>query len=249
MPAHPIPVLLTIIALFSFTGAALGGEIRISAATSLREAVNEISDSFTKRNPGVKFLKNYAASGILAKQIENGASVDIFISANAKWMEYLNGKKLVNADSIIKLCGNSLVFVGTTDKELSSIQDVPKLQRVAIGSPNSVPAGEYASQAIRNSGLENLLAKKIVLARDVRECLLYAERGEVDGAFVYRSDTLQARQTRILFTVPQELYSPVYYPMALTIRGTNNGDANSFYNFLQNGEAKAILLKFGFTIR
>lgn len=241
-------IILAIIAMLSSAASASAGEVRISAASSLKEAFNEISDNFTKRNPGVKFLKNYAASGILAKQIENGAPTDIFISANLEWMEYIKVKKQVDASSILILCGNSLVFAGTGSR-LSSMQELFKLRRIAIGSPKSVPAGEYALQAIRKSGLENLLAKKLVMGRDVRECLMYAERGEVDGAFVYRTDALQARQTRILLTVPQELYSPVSYPMALTVNGTNNREAAAFYYFLQSGEAREILVKYGFTVK
>ena len=86
------------------------------------------------------------------------------------------------------------------------------------------------------------------MARDVRECLMYAERGEVDGAFVYRTDALQAKQARILFTVPRGLYSQVTYPMGLTAAGTKNGEARNFYRFLQSEEAKRVLLKYGFVL-
>lgn len=243
-----IITILTFNCLLLFTNAATAGDIHISAASSLKEALNEISNNFAKRNPGLKFLKNYAASGTLAKQIENGAPAHIFISANQEWIDYLNNKKQIDTPSIRIFAGNNLVFAGSGNK-LSSMQDLLKLQRIAIGSPKSVPAGEYAIQAIRKSGLEKLLEKKLVMSRDVRECLMYAERGEVDGAFVYRTDVLQARQARILFTVPQELHSPVIYPMALTPGGARNSGATAFYNFLQTVEAKEILLKFGFTTK
>ena len=248
MPRSINSIILAVIALLSFTTAVFAGEIQISAAASLKEAVNEISNGFARRNPGIKFLKNYAASGTLAKQIESGAPADIFISANQEWIDYLNNKKQIDTPSIRIFAGNILVFAGTGNM-MTSMQDLRKLQRIAIGSPKSVPAGEYAIQAIKKSGLERLLEKKLVMARDVRECLMYAERGEVDGAFVYRTDALQAKQARILFTVPQELHSPVTYPMALTFSGAKNRDATSFYNFLQSVEAREILLKNGFTIK
>jgi molybdate transport system substrate-binding protein len=126
------------------------------------------------------------------------------------------------------------------------MQDLAKLGKIAIGSPRSVPAGEYATEALRKAGLDRQLAKRLVMARDVRECLMYAERGEVDGAFVYRTDALQARQARILFTVPQELYPRVTYPMALTVAGARNRDAAAFFEYLRSDEAKAVLTRYGF---
>ncbi|MBC7963860.1 MAG: molybdate ABC transporter substrate-binding protein [Steroidobacteraceae bacterium] len=248
MLCNRIPIFLTIIALLSFTTRVSAAEINLSAAASLKEAVNEISDSFARRHPAVKFLKNYGASGTLAKQIESGAPADIFISANPEWIEYLKNKKQLDAASIRIFTDNSLVFAGD-DSKVSSMQDLIKLQRIAIGSPKSVPAGEYAAQAIRKAGLDKLLDKKLVMARDVREGLMYAERGEVDGAFVYLTDALQAKRARILFTVPQELHSRITYPMALTVGGAKNGAAASFYIFLQSAEAREILVKYGFTIK
>lgn len=227
---------------------AMAGDVNLSIAASLKEVVNELSDSFAKKNPGVKFLKNYGASGTLAKQIENGAPADVFISANMEWMEYLKNKKLVDTGSISTFADNILVFAGSAGKA-SSMQDLPKLEKIAIGSPKSVPAGEYAMEALKKSGIDKQLEKKLVMARDVRDCLMYAERGEVDGAFVYRTDAQQARQAKILFVVPKELYSRVVYPMALTVTGAKNADVKAFYSFLQSEEAKTVLRKYGFVVR
>ena len=200
---------------------AMAGDVNLSIAASLKEVINELSDNFAKKQPGVKFLKNYGASGALAKQIENGAPADVFISANLEWMEYLKNKKMVDNGSVSTFTYNTLVFAGAAGK-VSSLQDLPKLEKIAIGSPKSVPAGEYAMAALKKSGIDKQLEKKLVMAKDVRDCLMYAERGEVDGAFVYRTDALQARQSKILFVVPQELYPRVVYPMALTVTGAKN---------------------------
>ena len=181
---------------------ALAGDINLSVAASLKEVVNELSDSFAKKHPGVKFVKNYGASGSLSKQIESGAPSDIFISANQEWMNYLKNKRLADTASIGTFTYNTLVFAGTPGKA-STMQDLLKLERIAIGSPKSVPAGEYAMEAFRKAGIDKQLEKKLVMAKDVRECLMYAERGEVDGAFVYKTDALQAKQAKILFTVPR----------------------------------------------
>jgi molybdate transport system substrate-binding protein len=225
-------------------------ELSISAAASLKEVINELSVSYAKKNPGVTFVKSYGGSGQLAKQIEQGAPADIFLSANSEWMEYLKSRKAVDEKSIGTFAYNELVFAGSPELKVSGMRDVVKLARIAIGSPKSVPAGEYAMEAFRKSGIDKKLEKKLVMARDVRECLMYAERGEVDGAFVYRTDALQgARHAAILFTVPQDLYPRVSYPMALTLSGAKKPEAAGFLAFLKTSEAKALLTKYGFQVK
>ena len=225
------------------------GEVRLSVAASLREAVDEICARYAQAHKGVTCLTNYGASGMLAKQIENGAPADIFISANGEWLDYLKGKKRLDAASSSTFAYNSLVFAGRGEKKVAGMGDLPALARIAIGSPKSVPAGEYAMVAMRKAGIAGQLEKKLVPARDVREALMYAERGEVDGAFVYRTDALQGKRVKILFTVPPELYPRISYPMALTVAGTRNGSAGEFYLFLRSVEARAILGKYGFEVR
>jgi molybdate transport system substrate-binding protein len=224
-------------------------EVSLSIAASLKDVINELSESFARKNPGVKFLKNFGASGALAKQIENGAPADIFVSANLEWMEYLKNRRLLEPSSIATFTYNSLVFAGPADKKVTSMQDLTRLEKIAIGSPRSVPAGEYAMEAMKKAGVDKQLEKKLVMARDVRDCLMYSERGEVDGSFVYRTDALLAKQSKILFTVPQELYPRVVYPMALTTAGAKNRDAEAFFKYLQSVDAKTVLAKFGFALK
>jgi molybdate transport system substrate-binding protein len=228
---------------------ALAGDVTISAAASLKDVINELSDIFTKIHPDVKLLKNSGASGALAKQVANGAPTDIYISANPEWMDYLKNNRMVDAASVGTFAYNTLVFVGAPGRKVDSLQDIVKLAKIAIGSPKSVPAGEYAMEALRKGGMEKQMQGKLVMARDVRECLMYAERGEVDGAFVYKTDALLGKRTKILFTVPQNLYPRVTYPMALTLSGMGNRDAEAFRTFLQSEEAKAVLTRYGFAIR
>ncbi|MEI6154709.1 MAG: molybdate ABC transporter substrate-binding protein [Deltaproteobacteria bacterium] len=245
-----VKLLLCAFCLALLVAPAMAGEINISAAASLREAVSELSSNFSKNNPGVKFQNNFGASGTVAKQIENGAPADLFFSANPEWMDYLKGKKLMDVQSITILAFNSLVFVGKPDLKVKTIQDVTMLDKIAIGSPKSVPAGQYAMEAFRRAGIDKKLENKLVMARDVRECLMYADRGEVDGAFVYKTDAEQmAKNVMILFTVPQELYPRVTYPMGLTAEGTKKAEAVAFYNFLQSGESKKVLARYGFIVR
>jgi len=238
----------TLLLLLLIASPALAGDVNLSVAASLKEVINELTAGFGKTHPGAKFLKNYGASGQLAKQVESGAPSDLFISANLEWMDYLRNKKLVDSASVGTFTYNTLVFAGLPGKA-SSMHDLLKLDRIAIGSPKSVPAGEYAMEALKKAGLDKQLEKKLVMAKDVRECLMYAERGEVDGGFVYRTDALQALQAKILFTVPQELYPKVVYPMALTLAGAHNKDAAAFFSYLHGSEAKAVLAKYGFAAR
>lgn len=236
----------TMLCLLFLAAPALAGDINISAAASMKEVINELSDGFARKNPGVRFVKNYGASGMLAKQIEGGAPSDIFIAANLEWMDYLKSRRVVDAASIGTFAYNTLVFAGTPGKA-SSMKDLVRLDRIAIGSPKSVPAGEYAREALIRAGIYRELEKKLVMARDVRECLMYAERGEVDGAFVYKSDAQMAQGAKILFTVPQELYRRVTYPMALTAAGRGKRDAEAFLAYLNGAGAKKVLMKYGFT--
>jgi molybdate transport system substrate-binding protein len=223
--------------------------ISVFAAASLKEVINELSGSYAKMNPAVTFTRNYGGSGQLAKQIENGAPSDIFISANLEWMDYLKNRKLVDIASIGTFTYNTLVFAGTPGKA-SSMQELTRLEKIAIGSPKSVPAGEYATEALRKAGIDKQLEKKLVMAKDVRECLMYADRGEVDGAFVYRTDALQvAKNAKIMFTVPQDLYPRASYPLALTASGAKKPEAAAFIAFLKTSEAKAVLMKHGFQVR
>ena len=241
---------LVLAVLVSCVVPAHAGEVNISAAASMRDAVNELSDAFAKKTPGVTFQKNFGASGAVAKQIENGAPADLYISANVKWMDYLKEKKLVVAASISIIAYNEVVFVGKPGLKVTSLKGVVDLEKIAIGSPKSVPAGQYAMEALQKAGIDKQLENKLVMARDVRECLLYADRGEVNGAFVYRTDAVEmAKNVKILFAVPQELYSRVTYPAALTIAGSKKADAAALLKFFQSSEAKVILEKHSFVTK
>jgi molybdate transport system substrate-binding protein len=232
--------------LAAFPGMVAAGEIKLFAAASLKEVLNELADGYARKHAGVTVVRNYGASGALAKQIENGAPADIYISANLEWMDYLKNKKLIDASQMGTFTYNTLVFAGPAGRKIAGMQELLRLERIAIGSPKSVPAGEYAMEAFKRAGIDRQLEKKLVMARDVRECLMYEERGEVDGAFVYKTDALLAKQAKIHFTVPQELYPRITYPMVLTVSGSKNRDAAAFNAYLQSGDARAVLAKYGF---
>jgi molybdate transport system substrate-binding protein len=244
-----VKLVLSFLALVAFSLPAMAGEITVAAGAGLKDVVNDLADAFTQGNQSLKIVKNIVVSGVLAKQLDSGAHADIVFTANREWMDYLEEKRHVDVSTITPFAYNTLVFVGKGAQRVSDISDLIKLERIAVASPKSVPAGEYAMEAIKNAGIDRQLEKKLVMARDVRECLLYAERGEVDGAFVYKTDALLSKQVTIWFTVPQKLYSRVVYMSALTVSGAKNQDAVSFFSFLRSPEARASLSKYGFETR
>lgn len=241
---------LVFVALTLFAIPARAGDVNLSGAASLKDVVGELENIFTKNNPGVKFQNNFGALGAVAKQIENGAPADLFFSANVQWMDYLKDKKLMDNKTIRTFAFNTLVFVGKPDLAVKTLKDVVRLDKIAIGSPKSVPAGEYAVQAFRKAGIDKQLESKLVMAKDVRACLMYADGGEVSGAFVYKTDAeLLAKNVKILFTVPQELYPRVTYPAGLTVAGSKKAEAVAFFKFLQSPEAEKVLAKYGFAVK
>ena len=224
-------------------------EIRISVPASMTDAVRELAAQFTASGHQVTIVPNSGPSGTLAKQIVEGAPADLFISANRKWMTYLRDEQKIDPQSEKILAANTLVFVGAKNPAVTRLADITGLGRIAMGSPKSVPAGEYAAQALDKAGIYTQLEqeRKLVLAKDVRQALTYADRGEADGAFVYRTDALMATSAVILFAVPQELYEKITYPIALTVDGAKKEQARAFHRFLTGPQALPVLRKLGFS--
>ncbi|MDK9706854.1 MAG: molybdate ABC transporter substrate-binding protein [Desulforhopalus sp.] len=224
------------------------GEIHVSAAASLKDAFRDIISGFKQTAPDTVVVTNFGASGALAKQIVQGAPADLFVSADGKWTDYLLQEDKGKAEMHHILAYNSLVFVGKKGLAVGSLADLQGLQRIAIGSPASVPAGAYAMQAMRAAGIYEALEtnKKLVMAQDVRQALLYADRGEVDGAMVYRTDALLAEHAAILLTIPANLHDRIAYPMMMTDRGAARAEAKAFFTYLTGPESKSILEKYGF---
>ncbi len=236
------------LSLLVFASPAYAGKIGISAASSLNEAINEICVQYGAKHQGVTLVRNFASSGALAKQIANGAPVDLFISANPKWMDYLVEQGRISQGRVQSLATNTLVVVGRSGGRLDNLAALTNFSLIAIGSPQSVPVGEYAEKALIAAGVYGQLQgeSRLVIAKDARQALMYAERGEVDAAFVYRTDALLARKAVILYEVPFELYPPVTYSAGLTSDGVKNNDAAAFFVYLKSAEAAMVLEKYGF---
>jgi len=239
---------LIILLLLQMALPAAAATVNVAAAASLTDALKALVRDYGSSHPEVEVRVNAASSGALARQIVAGAPADLFISANPKWMSYLEEQGVIDVGSRRVLAHNSLVFVGRIPGSAASMGDLPRLSRIALGSPSSVPAGRYAEQALMAAGVHDQLtaAGALIPAKDVRQALLYAERGEVDGAFVYRTDALLAREAQVLFEVPQTLYPRIDYPAALTSGGEANQAAQDFFHWLFSDEAQRTLVAYGF---
>ena len=224
-------------------------EIRLSGPASMTDALKELIAQFGASGNHAQVLPNFGSSGAMAKQINEGAPADVFISANQKWMTFLRDEKRIDSTTEKILACNILVFVGTKNPDVTSMADVVTLKQIAIGSPTSVPAGEYAVQAMEKAGIYKKLeeGKQLIMAKDVRQALTYADRGETAGAFVYKTDALLASQAVILFEVPRELYDRVTYQVALTVDGTQKPEAKAFYAFITGPQAMKVFIKYGFS--
>jgi molybdate transport system substrate-binding protein len=222
--------------------------VNLSVAASMTDAFKEIITGFSAAHPAAQLRPNFASSGSLAKQINQGAPADIYVSANPKWMKYLLEKQMIAPGTDRIFAYNKLVFIGEKRSTGLSLAGLVSLERIALGSPRSVPAGQYAKQAMDRAGIYALLKqeRKLVMAKDVRQALLYADRGEVDGAFVYKTDARLATKAKILFTVPDDLYDRVSYPLALTISGAKKNMAIAFYDYMGSPEAISTLGRYGF---
>ncbi|MBN1928057.1 MAG: molybdate ABC transporter substrate-binding protein [Chlorobiaceae bacterium] len=243
---NPIKTLLIALLLALTSTSALAGEIRLAAGAGMKEALNTLSVSFTKTHPGTTFIRTYAAAGALAMQIENGAPIDLYISADAKWVNYLQKKNLIDGKWVAPFAWNDIVVVGRPSLKIGSMKDLTKLQRIAIGNPTSAPAGESAMEAFRNAGIKKQLAGKLVMTRDMPQTMMYAETGAVDVSVTHLTEALTAKQSKILYTVPHNLYTRTPFTMAITQSGKTNANAKAFFSYLQSPEAKAILQKYGY---
>lgn len=244
-------VLCCIVTVFFVIGAEErlhAADLRISVAASMTDVFKDMIREFSREHPEIKVLPNFGSSGGLAKQISQGAPADLYVSANNKWMQYLIDNQKIDPESLTILAHNSLVLIGHNARSIDNLSKITEMKRIGIGSPGSVPAGQYARQALSKAGLYDTLlqAGKLVMAKDVRQALIYADRGETTGSFVYKTDALLARNAVILFEVPQYLYDRISYRVALTSSGAAKKEAQIFYKFVNAAAAKTVV-KYGFS--
>lgn len=227
-------------------------ELNISAAVSLKDALAEIQANYQKKSPNVKLLFNLGASGSLQKQIEQGAPADIFISAAPKQMNELEAKNLVNKATRKNLVENKLVLIVQQDSKLglAKYEDLTKagVQKLSIGEPAVVPAGQYAQQVLQKMGLWDQLKDKIVYAKDVRTVLAYVETGNVEAGIVYKTDAASSGKVKIAAAAPEGTHQPIIYPAAVLAASKQSKAAEEFLAYMAGPEGKAVFEKYGFVM-
>ncbi len=225
-------------------------QLTISAASSLAKALQEIQSLYSKKNAGVKINLNLGATGQLQQQIEQGAPVDLFISASAKPMERLIDQQLIDEKQQLILLSNELVIITSTtsDFEIENIEELTQNQidKVAIGIPESVPAGNYAKEALMSVELWDTLQPKLIQAKDVKQVLQYVETGNVDAGFVYKTDALASSKVNVALVIKPELHSAITYHLGVVKSTKYFAETLDFYSFLQSVEALDIFKKYGF---
>lgn len=227
-------------------------ELTVSAAASLTDALKEIQKAYETKNTNIKLNFNFGASGALQQQIEQGAPADLFLSAAPKNMQALVDKQLIDTNKQKNLLNNELVVVTPADgkTEVKSIADLAKaeVKHVAIGIPESVPAGNYAKEALTNAKLWDTLQSKTVQGKDVRQVLQYVETGNAEAGFVYKTDALTSKQVTIAFAVDPTTYTPVEYPIGIVKATKYSKEAEDLFTYLQSKEALDVFVKYGFSI-
>jgi len=224
--------------------------ITVFAAASMTNVLQEIKQDFVKRYPDDNVIFSFASSSVLAKQIEQDAPADVFISADLKWMDYLKEKQPAKTQNIHHLVKNDLVLIAPKDSSLaaSDIQAVDFANILAnhylsVGDPAHVPAGKYAKKALEYYGLWQQVESKIARAKNVRDALSFAERGESPLGIVYSTDAKISKKVKVIAVFPTESYGEVIYPAATV---SNKPQAKAFLDFLKTAEAKAKFEAAGF---
>jgi molybdate transport system substrate-binding protein len=226
--------------------------ILVFAAASLKNALDEIAAEWMKANKlDVKI--SYAASSALAKQIENGAPADIFISADLDWMDYVEKKNLVRKGTRVSLLGNTLVLIASKDAKAKEVKiapgfDLAKLLgdgRLSMAAVATVPAGKYGKAALEKLGVWKSVEGKIAEAENVRAALAFVSRGEAPYGIVYRTDAVSEKGVTIAGTFPAGTHEPIVYPFAV-LESSKNPKAADFLKAMNTQAARAIWIKHGF---
>ncbi len=246
-----LSILLMSLALPALAHAAQPRPTTVFAAASLKESLDEAAAAWTKRS-GQKVSISYAGSAALAKQIEQGAPADVFISADGEWMGYLQQRRLIDADTRTNLVGNRLVVIAPVDSALRTLSLKPAAVRQALGDgrlamaeTTSVPAGRYGRQALTTLGLWDSVSGQLAQADNVRAAMAFVSRGEAPLGIVYATDAQAEPKVRVVAAIPGRTHDLIVYPMARVAK-TPPAATKGFLAFLRGDEAKAIFKRAGF---
>jgi len=227
--------------------------ITVSGAASLTEAFTDITSKFEKENPGTNVNLNFGSSGNLRMQVEGGAPVDVFASADENQMNILSNKSLIVNSSRKDFAHNSLVLIvpKSSTLNITNMTDLanPNVQKISIGNPDTVPVGKYSLLALNKVGLWSQLKNKAVLAEDVKQVLVYVERGDVDAGFVYITDAKTAQPGTINIVTIVPVSTSIDYPIAVVSSSMHKEKAQRFIDFVTGKEGQDILNTYGFVLQ
>lgn len=241
---NPLPALL---ALAAATTTAPAAELMVSAAASLASPLSRIERDFEAANPDIDVVLNTASSGTLARQIENGAPVDVFIPAAAAHMDALEATGLVDKTTRRNIATNSIVLVTpASSKPKHGFDFLGTARVVMIGDPAAVPAGMYAMQVLAHLGIATTIAPALVHGRNVRHVAASVAAGHADAGFVYATDAARNKELRIAAPAPDGSHEPVVYPAAAATNAPNRAAAARFIDFLGSQAAQSTFEKAGF---
>ena len=240
---------LVLVLLFTTAGCGQGKEeVTVSAPMSLKDALEETKKGYPAKNVVINL--NFGASGVLQHQVEQGAPVDVLITADQERMKDLEGKGLVDPSSRKDFLTNELVLITPKDvKIVENFSDLLKagVEKIAIGDPGVVPAGKYARQTLHSLNLWDELKHKLVLAKDVRQVLHYVETGSADAGLVYLSDAYSSRKVRVAAIAGKDLHQEIVYSIAILNNSRNQKAASDFVHYLTGAEAASVFAKYGFS--
>ena len=230
-----------------------GQEVNLAAAASLKNVYDEkLIPMFEEKYPGVKVTPTYASSGDLQTQIENGLECDVFMSASNKQMNNLVEEDLIDNSTNVQFLENKVVLIVPKDStaNITSFEDLKNVDgNIAIGDPESVPAGQYAKEVLTNLGLWDTVEPKLSLGTDVTAVLNQVAQGSADCGIVYSTDAKSNADVKVVCEAPEgSLNTSVIYPVAELKDPKNPEAAKAFMEFLQTPEAKAVFEEYGFTI-
>lgn len=243
---------LAVATMFALTLRAHAADITVFAAASLKDALDQIGPQYQQKR-GHTVVFSFAASSVLARQIENAQGVDVFVSADTQWMDYLDTRGLIQRDTRRDLLGNHLVLVAPADSKIA-VTIAPHFDlagalgggRLAIADPASVPAGIYGKAALTSLGVWDSVAGHLAPAENVRAALAFVARGETPLGIAYTTDALSERKVRIVAQFPDSSHAPIVYPAALIKDAKPT--AREFLDYLSSADARGIFRSNGFII-
>lgn len=229
-------------------------ELLVSAAASMTDVLGELATMYKDVDPNTNLIFTFGSSGALQAQIEEGAPVDIFMSAAQKQMKALEEKDLLVNDTIETLLVNKVVLITPKDGqvEIKSFDDLTtndKIQKIALGDPSNVPVGQYSEEIFTSLNVLDKVTAKAIYGSDVRTVLTWVENGEVDCGVVYATDAMSSDEVTIVTEAPENSHKEVTYPVAVVKTSKHIDEAKAFLGFVQTEEATKIFEKYGFSMK